>query len=110
MRLKTEAEERGEDLERKKNWEYTIEENDEWEKKKRRKERNADFEFHGGLNDVCDMRVLSNPLRRDVKMRNSKHANATRRILFISSLTWLRITNRRHSQRELHPVLRAQVR
>ena len=47
LRLKTEAEERGEDLDRKKNWEYTIEENDEWEKRKRRKERNADFEFHG---------------------------------------------------------------
>ena len=47
LRLKTEAEERGEDVERKKNWEYTIEENDLWEKKKKRKERNADFEFHG---------------------------------------------------------------
>ncbi|KLO06744.1 SYF2-domain-containing protein [Schizopora paradoxa] len=46
LRTKAEAEERGEDLDRKKNWEYTIEENDEWEKKKRRKERNADFEFH----------------------------------------------------------------
>ena len=47
LRLKTEAEERGEDVERKKNWEYTIEENDLGEKKKKRKERNADFEFHG---------------------------------------------------------------
>ena len=47
LRGKQEAEERGEDFDRKKNWEYTIEENDEWEKKKRRKERNADFEFHG---------------------------------------------------------------
>lgn len=47
LRLKAEAEERGEDAERMKNWEYTIEENDEWEKKKRRKERNADFEFNG---------------------------------------------------------------
>lgn len=46
LRLKAEAEERGEDLDRKKNWEWTIEENEEWEKKKRRKERNADFEFH----------------------------------------------------------------
>jgi len=46
LRLKAEAEERGEDAERMKNWEYTIEENDEWEKKKRRKERNADFEFN----------------------------------------------------------------
>lgn len=33
-------------MERKKNWEYTIEENDEWEKKQARKHRRADFEFH----------------------------------------------------------------
>ena len=45
--MKTDAEERGEDVERQKNWEYTIEENDEWEKKKARKARRADFEFHG---------------------------------------------------------------
>ena len=49
LRQKADAEDRGEDIERQKNWEYTIEENDEWEKKKRRKERNADFEFHGEL-------------------------------------------------------------
>ena len=41
LRLKQEAEERGEDVERKKNWEWTIEENEEWEKRRRRKERNA---------------------------------------------------------------------
>ncbi|KZT28218.1 SYF2-domain-containing protein [Neolentinus lepideus HHB14362 ss-1] len=46
LRLKADAEERGEDVERQKNWEYTIEENDEWEKKKARKARRADFEFH----------------------------------------------------------------
>lgn len=46
LRLKADAEERGEDTERNKNWEWTVEENDEWERKKRRKERNADFEFH----------------------------------------------------------------
>ena len=46
MRLKADAEDRGEDVERKKNWEYTIEENDEWEKKQARKTRRADFEFH----------------------------------------------------------------
>lgn len=47
LRLKADAEERGEDVERQKNWEYTIEENDEWEKKLARKKRRADFEFHG---------------------------------------------------------------
>ncbi|KAJ3509608.1 hypothetical protein NLJ89_g5132 [Agrocybe chaxingu] len=46
LRLKVDAEERGEDVERQKNWEYTIEENDEWEKKLARKKRRADFEFH----------------------------------------------------------------
>ena len=45
--MKTEAEERGEDVERAKNWEYTIEENDEWEKKLARKARRADFSFNG---------------------------------------------------------------
>ncbi|KDR77240.1 hypothetical protein GALMADRAFT_66780 [Galerina marginata CBS 339.88] len=46
LRLKADAEDRGEDVERQKNWEYTIEENDEWEKKLARKKRRADFEFH----------------------------------------------------------------
>ena len=47
LRTKADAEERGEDVERQKNWEYTIEENEEWEKKLARKKRRADFEFHG---------------------------------------------------------------
>lgn len=47
LRSKADAEERGEDVERLKNWEWTIEENDEWEKKLARKQRRADFEFHG---------------------------------------------------------------
>lgn len=47
LRAKADAEERGEDVEREKNWEWTIEENDYWEKKKARKARRADFEFHG---------------------------------------------------------------
>ncbi|KAH9942076.1 SYF2 splicing factor-domain-containing protein [Amylocystis lapponica] len=46
LRTKADAEERGEDVERAKNWEYTIEDNDAWEKKKARKARRADFEFH----------------------------------------------------------------
>jgi pre-mRNA-splicing factor SYF2 len=49
LRQKADAEERGEDVERQKNWEWTIEENDNWEKKLARKSRRADFEFHGGL-------------------------------------------------------------
>jgi len=46
LRLKADAEERGEDVERDKNWEWTIEENEEWERKLARKARRADFEFH----------------------------------------------------------------
>ncbi|EIN14570.1 mRNA splicing factor SYF2, partial [Punctularia strigosozonata HHB-11173 SS5] len=46
LREKADAEDRGEDIERIKNWEYTIEENDAWEKKQARKARRADFEFH----------------------------------------------------------------
>ncbi|KAH7904531.1 SYF2 splicing factor-domain-containing protein [Hygrophoropsis aurantiaca] len=46
LRSKADAEERGEDVEREKNWEWTIEENDAWERKKARKARRADFEFH----------------------------------------------------------------
>ena len=47
LRTKVDAAERGEDVERSKNWDWTIEENEEWEKKKARKARRADFEFHG---------------------------------------------------------------
>ncbi|EEB90725.1 hypothetical protein MPER_11029, partial [Moniliophthora perniciosa FA553] len=46
LRTNADAEERGEDVERAKNWEYTIEDNDNWEKKLARKARRADFEFH----------------------------------------------------------------
>lgn len=49
LRLRADAEERGEDVERQKNWEWTIEENEEWEKKLARKARRADFEFHGAF-------------------------------------------------------------
>ncbi|KAJ7282098.1 SYF2-domain-containing protein [Mycena rebaudengoi] len=49
LREKADAEERGDPgaVERAKNWEWTVEENDAWEKKKARKERRADFAFHG---------------------------------------------------------------
>jgi len=56
MRQKANAEERGEDVERQKNWEWTLEENDEWEKKQARKARRADFEFHS--ESVCTSRLF----------------------------------------------------
>lgn len=47
LREKVEAEDMGEDVDRKKNWEYSIEENDEWEKRQARKKRRSNFEFNG---------------------------------------------------------------
>ncbi|KAG6830993.1 hypothetical protein H0H92_013465 [Tricholoma furcatifolium] len=46
LRAAADAEEEGVDVERAKNWEWTIEENDNWEKKLQRKARRADFAFH----------------------------------------------------------------
>ncbi|KAG6907806.1 hypothetical protein DXG01_007346 [Tephrocybe rancida] len=46
LRAAADAEEQGADIERSKNWEWTIEENDTWEKKLARKARRADFAFH----------------------------------------------------------------
>lgn len=45
MGEKQRAQEEGEDLERKKNWEYTIEDSEKWEKKTARKERRSGFQF-----------------------------------------------------------------
>lgn len=49
LRERVDAEEAGEDTERKKNWEYSIEENDDWEKRQARKKRRSNFEFNGML-------------------------------------------------------------
>lgn len=49
MGEKARAIETGEDLERKKNWEYSIEDNERWDKKLARKERRADYSFTGQL-------------------------------------------------------------
>ncbi|KAG9019590.1 hypothetical protein FRB90_000054 [Tulasnella sp. 427] len=46
LRERIDAEEQGEDVDRKKNWDYTIEENDEWEKRQARKKRRSNFEFN----------------------------------------------------------------
>jgi pre-mRNA-splicing factor SYF2 len=60
LRETVDAEDRGEDLERRKNWEYSIEENDEWEKRKARKERRADFQFHGAFDSSVGCYHLTN--------------------------------------------------
>jgi hypothetical protein len=47
MGEKQRAQETGEDLERKTNWEYSIEDNEKWDKKQKRKESRAQFAFTG---------------------------------------------------------------
>ncbi|KAK4053099.1 Pre-mRNA-splicing factor SYF2 [Microbotryomycetes sp. JL201] len=47
MGEKREAEETGQDLERKRAWEYSIEDNEKWDKKQARKQRRGDFSFTG---------------------------------------------------------------
>ena len=54
LRAQADAEDAGEDVAREKNWEWTIEENDNWEKKLARKARRADFAFHGASSLVND--------------------------------------------------------
>ena len=50
LREKVDAQENGVDVERKKNWEYSIDEDREWQKRLEKKARRADFEFHGMYN------------------------------------------------------------
>jgi hypothetical protein len=62
LRLKIRASEGGVDVKRAENWQWTIEENELWEKKKARKARRADFEFHGSsfCHDIATVfRVLT---------------------------------------------------
>ena len=80
LRLKADAEERGEDTERNKNWEWTIEENDEWERKKKRKKRNADFEFHGMHGFATFMYIFSDPYTL-LQTKSNVHTDGTRKTL-----------------------------
>jgi len=53
LRLKADAEENGEDLERKKAWEWSIEQNDRWEAKKAEQAIRGDTNFHGEFTVPC---------------------------------------------------------
>lgn len=46
LRLKAEADEAGVDMERKKNWEWSIEENERWQKKLDEQKERSDSLFH----------------------------------------------------------------
>ncbi|WVQ93739.1 hypothetical protein IAU59_000816 [Kwoniella sp. CBS 9459] len=52
LRLKADAEENGEDLERKKNWEYSIEDNERWERKLEQDKVKQDTHFHNAEDDA----------------------------------------------------------
>ncbi|WVQ77326.1 hypothetical protein IAR50_007010 [Cryptococcus sp. DSM 104548] len=52
LRLKADAEEAGEDVERKKNWEYSIEDDERWAKKEAEKEAKQDQHFHNAEDDA----------------------------------------------------------
>jgi len=49
---KLQAEEIGDDLERKRAWEYSIADNEAWDKKIAKKARRAQFEFTGTLDST----------------------------------------------------------
>ncbi|KAE8539158.1 hypothetical protein D1P53_004247 [Cryptococcus gattii VGV] len=52
LRLKAEAEENGEDIERKKNWEWTIEDNERWQAKLEEQKVKQDTHFHNAEDDA----------------------------------------------------------
>jgi len=80
LRTKADAEERGEDVERLKNWEWTIEENDEWEKKLARKARRADFEFHGAFSSLSTQTYTSTSTLVDGQTTHMLLEGGTKRI------------------------------
>ena len=54
LRLKADAEETGEDLERKKAWEWSIEQNERWEAKMAEQAIKADTAFHSAYTSPHD--------------------------------------------------------
>ncbi|WVN87170.1 uncharacterized protein L203_102347 [Cryptococcus depauperatus CBS 7841] len=52
LRLKAEAEENGEDIERKKNWEWSIEDNERWQAKLEEQKVKQDTHFHNAEDDA----------------------------------------------------------
>jgi hypothetical protein len=102
LRSKADAEERGEDVERQKNWEWTIEENDAWEKKKARKARRADYEFHGELFLDSSSEHLLTQLA--LQMMHTQLDGDIRRISISSSQTWWHTTGRKRWRWGCQPV------
>jgi pre-mRNA-splicing factor SYF2 len=53
LREKADATENGTDLERTKAWKWSIEQNEQWEKKKQEAESRSDMRFHGEYRNRC---------------------------------------------------------
>ena len=105
LRQKADAEDRGEDIERQKNWEYTIEENDQWEKKLAKKARRADFSFNGTFRALSPARSRVNSWMGRMltailvlQMTRMPQGESTRRTWTSSNLTWRATTDRKKSR------------
>ena len=81
MRLKAEAEVNGEDLERKKNWEWSIEENERWEAKLEEQKIRGDSNFHsetGALVALILALMKVTDAEDDAHKRYSKYIRGTK--------------------------------
>ncbi|GAA5981537.1 hypothetical protein JCM5350_004622 [Sporobolomyces pararoseus] len=78
MGEKQRAQEEGEDLERKKNWEYTIEDSEKWEKKTARKERRSGFQF-SNYDDVARIKYKKDldDFKPDLAAYNAQKASTS---------------------------------
>ncbi|TNY22509.1 SYF2 splicing factor-domain-containing protein [Rhodotorula diobovata] len=76
MGQKERAVETGEDLERTKNWEYSIEDNERWDKKQARKARRADQGFTGACDLLQDLDDFKPDLLAYKKQREGELATS----------------------------------
>jgi len=99
LRLKAEAEEDGVDMERKKNWEWSIEENERWQAKMDEQKAKADSSFHSKLPLI--------PAAREQAEKQTPRTMLSRSTTVISKLPNLIYSNtneRRNQQWALHLV------
>ena len=75
LRLKAEAEETGEDLERKKAWEWSIEQNERWESKMQESKEKGETLFHSESCLVSSRRTTA-----EGQTRRKTHISDIRRI------------------------------
>ncbi|GAA94430.1 uncharacterized protein L969DRAFT_97364 [Mixia osmundae IAM 14324] len=86
MGEKMEARETGEDLERKRNWDYSIEDNENWDKKQKHKKSRANFQFTE-YDDASRRKYKRDidALKPDLKSYNAQRAAAMGTIIASTS-------------------------